>query len=190
MLALCGVLLIAPGCQPPVPAYDATGSYVGEWAGIVVDDTEELELPEEGIPADIGCTFTLDLTQDVTLGFPEDSLLEGSATFNLDCDTIPAEALENIEQLVYTLDVSGAVDSIGSLFVTTGDCAPTPCPELSVIGTGFDDNGDGMLDRFEGVYLFYIQGIENPTDDDPIDEVLPFATIGEASFTLLNGTMP
>ena len=133
----------------PKPPFDTTGTYIGTWSG-VSDDTAQTVA---------ACPLTINLNQDLTLAYPGDHAVTGTVTIDYSCIELPDWV---DEPLPTTVPVAGILKDDGTLGLMTGGCDVAICVVLGLAGQGYDDEGDGVMDAYEGnwTYAILLAGVQ------------------------------
>mgnify|MGYP003572547369 CR=1 FL=1 len=148
------------GCPPPegwpLPPFDTTGTYEGTWQG---QTNEEEPAKQQEIAA---CPLSVTLEQDLTQNYPGDHGVKGTVTVHYDCIELP-EWVQNQETPPPSeVPVSGILADDGKLTLASGGCGIGLCVLLTLAGEGFDDDGDGYMDYYEGTwsYIILLAGVQ------------------------------
>lgn len=154
VVAVAGLVVLGlQGCPPPggwpEPPFDTTGTYEGTWSG---RSSEPVPEDQQVIEA---CPLTLELTQDLTRVYPNDHAVNGVATIDPECITLPDWAQAIGITVPDEVNVTGVLTDDGKLTVTSGTCGVGLCLILTLAGDGADADEDGFMDTYAGA-LSYI----------------------------------
>lgn len=144
MFAITILSLVLVGCpEPPLPPFDATGTYTGEWWGTSEDQTQEI----------VACPLTMTLEQDLALPYPGDHGVRGTVTVDYSCIELP-EWVGEIPAA--EVQVSGLLADNLDLALASGGCGTGLCVVLVLAGQAADTNDDGFMDTYAGDWSYTI----------------------------------
>ena len=152
-LVFAAVLVVVavgcPGTFPP-PPFNATGNFSGTWRGKSNEETPQHVKR---------CPLQISLTQDASLAYPQDHLVNGTVTVDYSCIELP-EWVETPPPSV--LNVSGGLQDNGNLTLISGGCTTALCVVLTLTGAGIDADADGVMESYSGSwsYTILLAGVE------------------------------
>ena len=146
------------GCPAewPLPPFDTTGEYEGLWRG----QTNEADKAEVQVIQ--GCPLSLTLEQDLTLNYPADHGVRGTAVIDYSCIVLPEWM--NGEIPPSTVEVTGILADTGELILASGGLGPGVVVLLTLGGQGTDVDGDDAMDTYSGAWAFgfLLAGVQQP----------------------------
>ena len=139
--------LVLSGCPEDfsfASEYDCTGSYSGPWTSNEVEGYK------------IDCPLQLTLDQNMSAMWPSNYSVTGTAILDLTCFPI-ADALLGLLVGLDPIPVSGYLTPDGFLFLASPtlleSCQEGVCINLILEGNTSDNDGDGLVDNYEGGWI-------------------------------------
>lgn len=156
-LILLGVAAcVLAGCPLyPVPPYNASGTYEGDWSSYIPILGDE----------PVVCTLRFDLEQETLLNvYPLNHVITGKVTFDFSCPIVSVLVLllGLPQQISYDI-VVGSMAPDGTVNLVCSDNEEGFTSVAVVEATTVDADDDGFMDTLEGTWYFTV-----PTGSIPV----------------------
>ncbi|HNR31842.1 MAG TPA: hypothetical protein PKI11_13215 [Candidatus Hydrogenedentes bacterium] len=132
----------------PVPPYNATGKYQGEWSSYIPILGEE----------PVGCVLHFDFKQETLLNvYPLNHSVTGKISFDFNCpEVMVLTVLLGLPQQISYDIVIGSMKPDGSLNIVASDNVEGFTSVAVFEAITADEDEDGFMDTLEGTWYFTI----------------------------------